>query len=181
MKKIYAILLTSIIALTMIACSSEQKSKDTKAAQSKAPSEAAVAPAFALLNDQGDTVKLSDYAGKVIILDFWATWCPPCRQEIPHFIELQNEYGEKGLQVIGVSVDQQGWEVVKPFVKEQGINYPILMAGRDVYREYQELLPGSERGGIPFTFVIDRKGVVQHKFVGYRDKAVFEEAVKTLF
>lgn len=180
MKKISAMTLPLILAVTLMACSSDKKTQQTGSSSTRPDPASASAPALALKDNQGEDTRLADFAGKVIILDFWATWCPPCREEIPHFIELQNEYGEKGLQVIGVSVDQKGWNVVVPFMKENGINYPILMTDEKAYNDYQELLPPEERGGIPFTFVIDRKGVVRRKYVGYRDKAVFEEAIKSL-
>ena len=168
MKKIYTLTLTLLIGFTLIACASDKSSQESKA------------PAFTLKDQQGNEIKLADFSGKVIILDFWATWCSPCRKEIPHFIELQNEYGSEGLQVIGISVDQKGWGVVKPFMKEQGINYPILMTDQTVYKAYQELLPPAQRGGVPFTFIIDRQGIVRDQFVGYRNKSFFKRAVKPL-
>jgi peroxiredoxin len=79
-----------------------------------------------------------------------------------------------------VAVDQDGWEKVKPFIQSNGINYPILMYTESVYDAYQQLLPEAERGGIPFTFVIDRQGQLKTRYVGYRDKAVFEAAIKPL-
>lgn len=166
MKRIFSFILAFSVALSLIASASDKENPQ--------------APAFTLKDAQGTEFALSDYSGKVIILDFWATWCPPCRMEIPHFIELQNEYGKKGLQVIGVSVDRGGWVVVTPFIDENGINYPIIMSDQQAYQEYQELLPKSERGGVPFTFIIDKEGIVRDKFVGYREKAVFEAAIKPL-
>lgn len=172
MKKMYTLALSLIVAFSLFACSSGDKPQEDEIA--------GAAPAFTLKNDQGNDVKLADFSGRVIILDFWATWCPPCRQEIPYFVALQKEYGEQGLQVIGISLDQQGWDVVKSFMQEQGINYPILMGDQSIYKAYQQLLPARERGGIPFTFVLNRQGVIKQKFVGYRDRSVFEAAVKSL-
>src|SRR5919197_569137 len=82
-----------------------------------------LAPDWKLTDLGGKTVKFSDFRGKVVILDFWATWCMPCRVEIPHFVELQKQYGDKGLAIIGVSLDKQGPELVKNFVKQFGMNY----------------------------------------------------------
>jgi cytochrome c biogenesis protein CcmG/thiol:disulfide interchange protein DsbE len=167
----------------VVSCTAQDKNKSGD----RTPTQAAPAvrggsgaPAFVLKDSDGKSVSLADYKGKVVILDFWATWCPPCRREIPHFVELQKEYGSKGLQVIGVAVDQDGWDKVKPFMQSNGINYPVLMYTESVYDAYQQLLPEAERGGIPFTFVIDKNGQVKAKYVGYREKAVFEAAIKPL-
>ncbi|NQU04846.1 MAG: redoxin domain-containing protein [Calditrichaeota bacterium] len=135
---------------------------------------------FSLSDMEGKPVNLSDYAGKVIILDFWATWCPPCVKEIPHFNDLSKEYGDKGLVVIGVSVDRGGKEVIEEFLKKTQVDYTIALVDKDTYGQYQSYLPKSEQGGIPFTFVIDRKGVIRHHYVGYREKDVFIEAISPL-
>ena len=183
MKKIGYYATMMITAFTLMACASDKKSNqsNTEGTQTMASSDMQKAPAFTLQDKDGNNVSLSDFEGKVVILDFWATWCPPCRQEIPHFIELQNAYGEKGLQVVGVSLDQQGWGVVVPFAEQYGIQYPlVLLTDPDVYQAYQEQLPSALRGSIPFTFILDRKGNVIDKVVGYRDKEYFEEAIKPL-
>ena len=132
------------------------------------------APAFTLLDLNGNKVSLSDYKGKVVIIDFWATWCPPCVREIPHFIALYKEYKDKGLSMVGISVDHQGINVVKTFNQKYKINYQILMADSQVTSTY-----GNIRG-IPTTFVIDPSGNIQRMYVGYRDKAVFETDIKKL-
>jgi thiol-disulfide isomerase/thioredoxin len=139
-------------------------------------SETAVAPApqWELTNVEGKLVKLSDFHGKVVILDFWATWCVPCRVEIPHFIELQKQYGNKGLTIIGVSLDEQGPEVVKKFVKRLGVNYPIVIGNEKVVEAYGGIY------AIPTTFVIDRQGRIVSRHIGYDDKAVFEKEIQAL-
>ena len=139
---------------------------------------AATGPAadFTLPSAQGGKpVKLSDYKGKVVILDFWATWCPPCRKEIPDFVSLQKEFGPKGLQVIGVALDQEGAGVVKPFIAENHINYPI---GLDSKSEIPSLYGGVR--GIPTTFIIDRQGKIVKKFVGAEERKTFEEEITKL-
>ncbi len=187
MKQIVTFAVTILIAFTLIACASDKKSNQSKTQETKTMSTAQSsssnkAPSFTLMDSEGNDLSLSDYAGKVIILDFWATWCPPCRAEIPTFVELQNEYGENGLQVIGVSVDQNGWSVVKPFMEEYMINYPIvLLTDHDIYNAYQELLPPNQRGGIPFTFILDKEGNITEQHVGYKEKAEFEAAITPLF
>src|SRR5690348_13547526 len=85
------------------------------------------APDWHLSDVDGKPVKLSDFKGKVVILDFWATWCPPCRAEIPEFVAIQKKYADKGFTVIGISLDQQGASVVKSFMNQLGMNYPVVI------------------------------------------------------
>lgn len=133
------------------------------------------APAFSLSPAGGGApVTLASFKGKVVILDFWATWCPPCREEIPGFVKLYNDYKARGVVVVGVSVDRGGPEVVKQFMAQNGINYPSLMADAAVQQAY-----GGIRS-IPTTFVIDRNGNLQKKFVGGHEMSTFEEAIKPL-
>ena len=131
------------------------------------------APDFTLLDIHGNEKKLSDFKDKVIILDFWATWCPPCRMEIPHFIDLYNEYKDEGLEVIGVALDRNV-ERVGPFAEEIGINYTVLLGNRDVTDLYGGIM------SIPTTFILDRDGKIRKKYIGYRDKEVFEKDIKEL-
>ncbi len=137
-------------------------------------SQRAAAPDFTVTALDGKAIRLSALKGKVVILDFWATWCPPCKAEIPHFIELQNAYGPKGLEIIGLSVDQEGPEVVRAFVRENGVNYAMAMAGPELVQLY-----GGIRG-IPTTFLLDKEGRVAKKLVGYQDKQVFESQIRVL-
>jgi thiol-disulfide isomerase/thioredoxin len=132
------------------------------------------APEWKLTDLNGKLVKFSDFRGKVLILDFWATWCAPCRVEIPHFVELQKQYGDKGLRVVGVSLDQQGPEVVKKFVKQFGVNYPIVIGNEKVAEAYGGIY------AIPTTFVIDRQGRIASRHMGYDDKTVFEKEIQPL-
>ncbi len=132
------------------------------------------APDFILPDLNGKSVSLSSFKGKVVILDFWATWCPPCREEIPHFKALYAAYHSKGLEVIGVALDQGGVGDVAPFAKDNGINYPLVIGNEAVVQAY-----GGIRG-IPTTFIIDRQGRIVQKYVGARDKKVFEEAIQPL-
>ena len=132
-----------------------------------------IAPNFTLQDLSGNEVNLADFQGKVVLLDFWATWCPPCVQEIPHLVELYEEYKEQGFEMVGISVDRDGIDVVKSFVEQHQVNYPILMDDRSVTQFYGGI------SSIPTTFLIDREGRIQKKYVGYRDKSVFEADIKT--
>ncbi len=130
------------------------------------------APPFKLPDLDGKSVQLSDFKGKVVLLNFWATWCPPCRAEIPDLVALQQRYAPRGVVVLGISLDQGGPAKVASFVKRIGINYPVLMGNRDIALAY---------GGIevvPTSFVIDRKGNVAGALRGATDLAGFEAALK---
>ena len=130
------------------------------------------APDFILPALDGSRLRLSDFKGKVVILDFWATRCPPCRKEIPGFIELYKKYEGEGLEIVGVCLESE--TTVKPFAKETGINYTLVFANREIGRQY---------GGIqyiPTTFIINRQGNIAKKHVGYVSKETFEKGVKEL-
>lgn len=133
------------------------------------------APNFSLKSAvDGKNVQLTDFKGKVRVVDFWATWCPPCRKEIPGFISLQTKYQPKGLEVIGVSVDRGGTTVVNEFAKANGINYTSLMSATETEAAY-----GGIRG-IPTTFVIDRDGNIVKKFVGDHPVEEFDKVIQQL-
>ncbi len=132
------------------------------------------APAFELMGTDGKNIKLADYKGKVVIVDFWDTWCPPCRMEIPNFIELQNQYKSKGFKMVGVVLGREGKDKVLDFIKNNQINYVNAYANEAFLNAYGPI------EGIPTTFVIDQQGRIYKSYTGYRDKAVFENDIKTL-
>jgi peroxiredoxin len=132
------------------------------------------APDWHLKDLNGKTVKFADFRGKVVILNFWATWCAPCRIEIPHFVELQKQYADKGFTVIGISLGDQGPGAVKKFVKQLAVDYPIVIGDEKVTEAYGRI------DAIPATFVIDRQGRIVDEHLGYDDKATFEKEIQSL-
>ncbi len=132
------------------------------------------APAWTMADLEGDSLKLADYKGKVVILDFWDTWCPPCKKEIPGFIELQDKYGDDGLVIVGAAFGKHGKDKVKEFVDEYKINYPTVFATPLVAYQYGGIQ------SIPTTFVIDRDGKLRGMHVGYVKKEIFEKQVIAL-
>jgi cytochrome c biogenesis protein CcmG/thiol:disulfide interchange protein DsbE len=123
-----------------------------------------MAPDFALTDLNGNTLSLSDFEGKVLFLNFWATWCPPCRAEIPDFIEVYDEYKDMGLAILGISVDQMSAKRVSAFVERQKMNYPVAMATKKLFQDYPS------PGAIPTTLVIDGSGKIRYKKVGLMTK-----------
>lgn len=136
--------------------------------------------AFELKGLDGNDVRLDDLKGNVVLVNFWATWCPPCRAEMPHFSELQNELGKKGLVILGLSVDQKGEEFVREWLAERPVGYRVAMSNDEVTAAYQLLIPAAERGGIPFTVIFDREGKIVHRLVGYRDKTQWKAMIDPL-
>ncbi|MFN4111580.1 MAG: TlpA family protein disulfide reductase [Ignavibacteria bacterium] len=126
---------------------------------------------FSLKSIDGSIVKLSDFKGKVVVLDFWATWCAPCRKGIPDLIDIQKSFGNN-IQVIGITVDQDPTKVVPPFVKEYKINYPILIGNDDVYNKYDGI------DAIPTTFIIDKSGRIINKYIGLVEKQILINEIK---
>jgi thiol-disulfide isomerase/thioredoxin len=131
------------------------------------------APDFTLPQLDGNDLRLSSYRGKVVLLDFWATWCDPCREEIPHLVELQQRYGDRGLQIIGVSMDDSA-DPVRPFYQEFHMNYPDVMGTAQTGALYGGVL------GLPITFLIGRDGKVNAKHIGATDAVIFEREVRSL-
>ncbi len=179
--RLFLPLSTIMMAILILSCTTDKaNSSDKKPVEQKTNRTASAgqtdhyvsAPDFALKNLEGEVVRLSDYEGKVVFLNFWATWCPPCRAEIPYFIELVEQYGDDGFEVIGVGLDPRDFAKIPAFVDQQGINYTILYDTQGVSSIYGGIQ------SIPTTFVISRDGKVVEQIVGSRPKNVFESYVK---
>jgi thiol-disulfide isomerase/thioredoxin len=132
-----------------------------------------LAPHFSLTDISGQKLDLNDYKGKVVLLDFWATWCGPCRIEIPEFVQLQKQYRDQGLAIIGISMDD-GPEPVKEFYKQFNMDYPVALGDDKLAELYGGIL------GLPTTMVIGRDGRIYAKHVGATDISVFESEIKEL-
>jgi len=128
------------------------------------------APDFSTIALDGRSFTLSSLRGKVILLNFWATWCPPCRGEIPDLIQLNNDYKTAGLAMVGVSLDNKP-SVVREFVKKKRINYTILPITKNISAKYNDIV------GIPTTFIIDKNGYIVKKYVGAVEKEILEKEI----
>jgi peroxiredoxin len=142
-------------------------------AASVAPVKGAFAPDFTLPQLDGHELRLSSYRGKVVLLDFWATWCAPCREETPHLVELQQKYADRGLQVIGVSMDDSP-EPARAFYQQFHMNYPVVMGTAQTGELYGGVL------GLPIAFLIKQDGRIYAKHIGATDAAVFEKDAQAL-
>jgi thiol-disulfide isomerase/thioredoxin len=131
---------------------------------------------LALPDTTGQEQRLDQWRGKVVIVNFWATWCAPCREEMPEFIKAQNEWGAKGLQFVGIAVDSVA--KVREFEKEIGLNYPTLVGGAGAM-DLSKVL-GNEYMALPFSVVIDRKGGIAYTQLGVLKPAKLQELVKQL-
>ena len=133
------------------------------------------APEFSLKDANGQTVHLSDYKGKVVLLDFWATWCGPCKIEIPWFMEFETQLKDRGFAVLGVSMDEDGWNAVKPYIQQLKVNYRVLLGNDQV----GEIYGGVE--SLPTTFLIDRQGKIASVHIGLSNgKDEFKNAINQL-
>ncbi len=133
-------------------------------------------PEFTLQDIEGKMRNINEWDGKVILVNFWATWCPPCKKEIPDFMALQDQYGEKGFQIIGVAIDDE--ESVKDFADTLGMNYPIMaaeLAAMDIARSY-----GNRIGALPFSTFVDRSGTIKHTKAGELSKVEAEKIIQSM-
>lgn len=131
------------------------------------------APDFALTDQNDRTLRLSDYRGRVVLLDFWATWCHGCKTEIPWYMEFESKYKQRGLAVIGVSMDADGWKSVKPFMAEKKMNYDVVIGSDGLGQKFG-------LNNMPLTLLIDRSGKIADSHAGVVDKAAWETELREL-
>lgn len=173
MKRDPVILIVIAVVISLMLAFGIQKSRHTPVQQSGAGQlQGQPAPDFALASLDGKTVKLSDFRGKAVLLNFWATWCEPCKIEMPWFVELQKQYGPRGLQVLGIAMDDSGVKEIDDFAKKMNVNYPIVIGKESV---------GDQYGGIPYlpsTFYIDRDGKVIDRIFGLVSRSEIESDIQ---
>lgn len=179
MFKLLASFLILFFTISVTGCQKQNKPEQSPAVEnnsstSEIKGDENKAPDFTLLTVEGKNVSLSDFKGKVVIVDFWATWCPPCRRGIPDLISLQNDYKDK-IAVIGISMDQENTKAGVPdFVNKMGINYPIVYFNNKVIDDYGGI------SAIPTTFIIDQNGNIINKLIGLYPKSEIEKQLKVL-
>lgn len=179
MKRVHWMLLAGAVAATILAAGyfayAPQQSSPESVADSNAPSvDALFAASYPDLAGRGQP--LAQWRGKVLVVNFWAAWCPPCRTEIPDFIRMQDKYGKDGLQFVGIALDRK--DAVQAFADEIGINYPVLL-GEESAAEVARLA-GNRLSGLPYTVVIDRQGRVVAGKIGGATLAELEPIVRPL-
>jgi peroxiredoxin len=160
MKKFILILLPLVMVL--VVCAKAEKAGIFG-------NNSSAAPDFTVKDLRGRKISLSDYRGKIVFLNFWATWCPPCRDEIPGFVEVYKQYKNKGMEIIGISLDDRvGPELVLKFVEKYKINYPVIMSTEKIRKDYQ---PGPY---IPTTIIVDQEGKIRHRHIGYMNQEILK-------
>jgi len=157
MKKLIAAGAAFMIGLTIAAGAAA-------CAPPKQDAQAVPAPDFSIKDLEGNTLSLASYKGKVLVINFWATWCPPCRREIPDFIAVYKELKAEGLEILGLSVDETTAPALLDWVRKQGMNYPVALATPEIVKAYE---PGDF---IPATIIVDRKGQIRYRQSEMMDK-----------
>jgi len=140
----------------------------------KSVNERKATPDFALKDATGATVKLSSYKGKVVLLNFWATWCGPCKIEIPWFMDFQKTYKDRDFAVVGVSMDEDGWDAVKPYVEQKKMNYQVVLGNDQVSQLFGSI------ESLPTTIVIDREGRIASMHIGLVSKSTYQKEIEKL-
>jgi len=180
------LLVIALLGFSLTACDSNSAPSNTETSNtsSSQDTEAPVIagqigsqrPEFSLPDLEGTTRKLSEWNGKVLVVNFWATWCPPCRKETPAFVALQEQYGAQGLQFIGVAIDER--DNVEAFADTYGVNYPMLLGDLDAINTSKQY--GNRFGTLPYTVIVDRQGKINFIQRGELLKTTAEEKIKAL-
>jgi|GEM_PF-1309109 len=172
----FSVLCAVLVILFFYFISSKQSQQSEQVGEEKIPeSKTSQLPSFTIKTIDGKTITKNDIYGKVVFLNFFATWCPPCKAETPGIVALYNKYSSRGLIVLGISVDQENpTERVKDFVQAYRINYPVAIADREIVRLFGDIR------SIPTSFLIDKNGRIRKRLVGYQDESTLERLIQHL-
>ena len=166
MSRIQVAAVSSALLLFLAACSHPRELKSEGQRQK--------APNFTLKDADGNPVNLTDYRGKVVLVNFWATWCGPCEVEIPWFVEFEQKYRDQGFAVLGLSMDDDGWKAVRPYIASHKINYRVMIASEVVSQQFGDI------DSLPTSFVLDRQGRIATNHVGLVDKRDYQNEILKL-
>jgi cytochrome c biogenesis protein CcmG/thiol:disulfide interchange protein DsbE len=166
MSRIQVAAVSSVLLLLLASCSHPRPLKTEGQRQT--------APNFSLKDADGNPVHLSDYRGKVVLVNFWATWCGPCEVEIPWFVEFEQKYKGQGFAVLGLSMDDDGWKAVRPYMASHKINYRVMIASEVVSQQFGDI------DSLPTSFVLDRQGRIANNHVGLIDKRDYQNEILKL-
>ena len=160
-----AFLCASVMTVLCCSCAEKDKSPITVSG---------IAPDFSLEDLQGKTIRLKDLRGKVVLVNFFATWCAPCIKEVPAFSQLYERYREKGFEIVGIGVDMEGETALRPFSEKLRIPYPVVIGTRKVVLDYGGIT------GVPTSFFVDRDGYIADQFIGVRPVQILEKNITNL-
>ncbi|MGH9687398.1 MAG: TlpA family protein disulfide reductase [Candidatus Acidiferrales bacterium] len=172
------VVVTSMLVATVAVAQQQGAVQNKKQTPQAAPFHLVVntpknAPDFALRDSQGKLIRLSDYKGKVVLVDFWATWCGGCKEEIPWYIDFEKKYGKKGFLAIGIAEDR-GFDVVRPFMAEHKMNYPVAIDNMSLLAKY------GDNGAMPATYLVAPDGRIVDYTVGIVNRAEFERKIQAM-
>ena len=174
--KLRNLIVFCLLALALVAASCGQAGTEAASAGPAAEEggETGPAPEFVLQDADGKEHKMSDYKGKVVLLNFWATWCGPCKIEMPWFIEFQRKYKDQGFSVVAVSLDEEGWDIVRPFLDDLKPNFPVLLGNDDMADDFGGIM------ALPPTLIIDKDGNVTSRHMGLVSKDDYAAEIEEL-
>jgi cytochrome c biogenesis protein CcmG/thiol:disulfide interchange protein DsbE len=167
MSRIQVAAVSFALLLFLAACSHPPR-------ELKSETQRQTAPNFTLKDADGNPVHLTDYRGKVVLVNFWATWCGPCEVEIPWFVEFEQKYRDQGFAVLGLSMDDDGWKAVRPYIASHKINYRVMIASEVVSQQFGDI------DSLPTSFVLDRQGRIATNHVGLIDKRDYQNEILKL-
>jgi cytochrome c biogenesis protein CcmG/thiol:disulfide interchange protein DsbE len=174
MKKLSPLAALILSGILVLGACSGNAGPEESASASESARERKPAPDFTLKDGNGQDVSLADFRGKVVLLNFWATWCGPCRIEMPWFVEFQRQYKDQGFTVVAVSLDDEGWDVIRPFAEEMKLNFPVLLGNDEVAERFGGV------AALPTTLIIDKEGRVFNTHMGLASKGDYENEIKQL-